>query len=199
MSIVDPWEGEKAVEEIYLRAGAPDDEAWLPSRLALALLGRPVRSVANLKGLAKLEGEGAEQEIVVRRTLSPEIAEWAVGHELGHLVGVTSERLCNFVGAAILMRRGPFLHALASRSDDWEGLAVAFGTTSTSVVLRAGELTGRALAVVTPARVYARGLAEWPDEATLRRWARHGGPGVRRAVLRDDPRRVVLEGEEETG
>lgn len=192
---MDPWDGEKAVEEIYRRAGAPDDEAWLASRLARAL-GHPVRTVGNMKALAKL----SEGEILVRRTLPAAIAEWAVGHELGHLVGVRSERLCNFIGAAVLMRRRPFLAALGEHPDEWELLAELFGTDSTAVVLRAAELTGRPLAVVTPSRVYARGRAEWPDEQTLRAWARNGAPGLRRAVLRDDRRRVVLEGlEDETG
>lgn len=194
MSIVDTWDGEKAVEEIYRRAHAPEDEAWLASRLARAILGRPVRGVANLKALAKLTDDG---EILVRRTLPAPIAEWAVGHELGHVVGVRSERLCNFIGAAVLMRRVPFLVALGEHPDEWELLAEMFGSDSTAVVLRAAELTGRPLAVVTPSRVYARGRAEWPDEQTLRHWARNGAPGLRRAVLRDDRRRVVLEGLEE--
>lgn len=87
--------------------------------------------------------------------------------------------------------------ALGEHPDEWELLAELFGTDSTAVVLRAAELTGRPLAVVTPSRVYARGRAEWPDEQTLRAWARNGAPGLRRAVLRDDRRRVVLEGPEE--
>lgn len=98
----------------------------------------------------------------------------------------------------ILLRRGPFLRVLRE-GEPWHAIAERFGTTSTSVVLRAGELTGRPLAVVTPAHVYARGEARWPDEQTIRRWARHGAPGVRRAVLRDEPKRVVLEGEEDAG
>lgn len=199
MCPVDTWEGEQAVEEIYRLAGAADDEAWLPSRLARVILGRPVRAVANLKPLARLEEHEGRREIVVRRTLPSPIAEWAVGHELGHLVGIRSERMASYVGAAILLRRAPFLRAL-TEGEPWHVLAERFGTTSTSVVLRAAELTGRPIAVVTPAHVYARGEAAWPDEQTLRQWARHGAPGIRRAVLRDEPRRVVLEADEdETG
>lgn len=89
--------------------------------------------------------------------------------------------LASFVGAAILLRRGPFLRALRE-GEPWHVLAERFGTTSTSVVLRSAELTGRPLAVVTPAHVYARGEARWPDEQTIRRWARHGAPGVRASL-----------------
>lgn len=202
MSIVDALDLdlEGLVEDLYDRAGARRDEAWLPSTLA-EVLGVPVDRVANLKALAKLEPDPYDPErrlIQVRRTLPPEIAEWAVGHELGHWAGLTDERACNYVGAALLLRRRPFLAALRS-GEDWATIAEAFGTTSTSAVLRAGELEGRPLAVVTPGRVYARGVAEWPDEGTIRRWARQGGPGIRRAVLRDDPRRIVIEGLEDEG
>ena len=131
--------------------------------------------------------------IDVRASLPPEIAQWAVGHELGHVAGLTDERECDYVGAAIQAPRRPFLQALAELGDDWPALGECFGITSTSAVLRAGELTGRALAVVTPRRVYGRGEAFWPDETTLRHWARHGGPGLAKARLRDDLRRVVVE------
>ncbi len=187
---------ELVVEDLYRRAGASDADAWLPSRLARVLLGRPVLTVPNLKAYASLSRVQDRDVIAVRRTLPSAIAEWAIGHELAHWAGVEDEREANYVGAAILLRRRPFLRALYATEGDWAELAETFGTTSTSAVLRAGELEGRPLAVVTPARVYARGRAEWPDEGTLRRWARQGGPGVRRAKLRDDPRRVVLEGDE---
>lgn len=187
---------ELVVEDLYRRAGATDGDVWLPSRLARVLLGRPVLTVPNLKAYASLSRVQDRDVIAVRRTLPSAIAEWAIGHELAHWAGVVDEREANYVGAAILLRRRPFLRALYATEGDWAELAETFGTTSTSAVLRAGELEGRPLAVVTPARVYARGNAAWPDEGTLRRWARQGRPGVRRAKLRDDPRRVVLEGVE---
>jgi hypothetical protein len=36
----------------------------------------------------------------------------------------------------------------------------------------------------------------WPDEQTLRQWAKRSGPGLRKVTLGDDRRRVVLEAEE---
>lgn len=191
---MDAYELEGIVEELYARAGAGPLDVWRPTHLAKRLGVRIVR----LRGLPKrgeLSRLNGSPIITLRDHLPEAIDEWTTGHELGHFAGLPdgSEREADYVGAAIQLRRRPFLRALHEGAD-WLTLSERFATTSTSVVLRVGELEGRPLAVVTPARSYGRGDAEWPDDPTLRRWVRHGAPGIVRARLPDDPKRWVLEG-----
>lgn len=131
----------------------------------------------------------------VRAGLPRAIEEWTIGHELGHWAGLgqDEEAAANYVGAALQMPRRAFLRALAERPDAWHELGPLFGATSTSAAIRAAELEDRALAVVTPGRVYPH-LIHLP-EPEIRRLARDGAPGLARTRLEDDPRRIVLEAE----
>lgn len=190
---MDAYELDGIVEEIYGRAGAGPDDAWTPTKLARALgvqlereVGLPCRGVFL---------PGPPPTIRTRSGLPRAIEEWTRGHELGHMFGIEAwhERECDYVGAALQMRRRPFLRALAQHGDAWHVLARLFGVTSTSAALRAAELEGRALAVVTPQRVYPRAIY-LPDRA-IRTLALHGGPGIVRAPLEDDRKRIVLEAE----
>lgn len=191
-----PAELDRLVEDLYARAHAGPWDVWRPSKLARALLGpTSLVLVPHLRELAQVSMVLGQSVIAVRSRLPAPIREWAIGHELGHWAGLTDETECDYVGAAIQMRRRPFLNAQNSDRDAWLTHASRFCVTTTSAVLRAGETEGRPFVVVTPGRVYARGEAEWPAESTLRMWARRGGgPGVRAAKLPDDPKRVVLEG-----
>jgi hypothetical protein len=189
---------EGLVEDLYGRAGASPDDVWSPSKLARKL-GVRVVEVPGMLERGKLSRLGDAPLIAIRARLPLEIGEWTIGHELGHLAGLDAEeeRACDYVGAAIQMRRRPFLRALHEHRDAWHELAERFETTSTSAALRAAELEERALAVITPARVYPRAIY-LPDHE-IRRIARVGGPGIVRARLVDDRRRIVVEAREVEG
>lgn len=58
--------------------------------------------------------------------------------------------------------------------------------------LRLGEVDGHSMAIVTPHRTYARGKLVHASPSDLTHWAAYGHPNIRRAVLRDDPRRTLL-------
>ena len=193
--MTDAYELEGIVEELYGRAGAEPCDAWAPSRLAREL-GVRVFEVPAQRARGVLGNLNGSPIVSVRAGLPRPIREWTIGHELGHLAGLSQdeEREADYVGAAIAMRRRPFLRALAAHGDAWHLLGPLFRATSTSAALRAAELEGRALAVVTPSRVYPR-LIHLPD-AEIRRLARVGGPGLACVALVDDHRRIVLEARE---
>lgn len=160
-----------------------------------------ILSVANMKGgdacLIMLHGRPT---ICVRRKLSPTAFRWAVLHELAewHLQrvdyrGADVEHVAEALTAALVVPRDAYRRARRERGESWEQLALDFMATQTCVALRHGEVTGEPLAVVAPATVRVRGREwTWPDEGGLRRLAREVRPGLRRAVLTDDRRRVVL-------
>lgn len=185
---MDRYTLEAIVDEIYGRAGADPCAVVRPSRLARAL-GLLLVRVPGQRPRGLYDGH----RIAVRAGLPRAIEEWTIGHELGHWAGLgqDDEASANYVGAALQMPRRAFLRALAERPDAWHELGPLFGATSTSAAIRAAELEDRALAVVTPGRVYPR-LIHLPDPE-IRRLARDGGPGLSRTRLEDDPRRIVLE------
>ena len=108
--------------------------------------------------------------------------------------GDDEEAAADYLGAALVAPRRAFASALRALGDDLAELAAVFRSTETAAALRVGEVTGRPLAVVAPHRVRVRGPESWawPDESTLRAWARRGRVGVRRCRLRDDDRRMML-------
>jgi Zn-dependent peptidase ImmA (M78 family) len=192
----DQAEIEALAERVYRDVGAAPGDVWLPSRIAEALGIEVVRSSA-----ARMRGayERSTRTITIQSSLTLPIAEWTLGHEIGHDQGLVHERACDLFGACLQMRRGPFLAALHEHGEAWHELAALFTVTSTSAALRAAELQGTPLAVVLPGRgIYSRNIHA--DRETIRRLARTGGPGIRRAPLVDAPDRVVMIAEtEETG
>lgn len=183
------------MEELYGRAGADSHDVWTPSQLARKLGVRVIR-VANAIARGHLAYVAGRPVIAVRAGLPRAIEEWTIGHELGHYLGLgqDEERAADYLGAAIQMRRRPFLRALHDRRDAWHELGPLFGATSTSAARRAAELEDRALAVITPGRVYPH-LIHLPEHE-IRRLSRVGGPGLVRTKLEDDRRRIVLEATE---
>jgi hypothetical protein len=143
---------------------------------------------------------------VIARHLPPLYAHFAIAHEIGHyllrrarFVGDDEERAADYLGAALIAPRRAFLAARRAMGDDLPNLARTFGMTETAAALRLGEVCHVPLAVVAPQTVRVRGPEEWvwPDESTLRRWARGlAQPGIRKVRLTDDPRRVVLDAED---
>ncbi len=202
----DQLELEGIAEAAYCSAGL-DPERPHVARLARALLGPEAirRGPRPLHGPAALVRVGEEWRIVLARGLPPLQAVFAVGHELGHWLlrqhgydGDDEERDADYLAAALLAPRSAFLAARRVLRDDLPALAATFGMTETAAALRLGEVCRVPLAVVAPQTVRVRGPEGWvwPDEASLRRWARGRPlPGIRKVRLTDDPRRVVLDAE----
>jgi hypothetical protein len=189
---VDSYELEGMAEEAYARAGGSPSDVWRPSTIARRL-GIQLMREPNSMARGRITLDGDCPRITVRAGLPRPIEEWTIGHEIGHFLGLRQdqEREADYFGAALQMRRRPFLRALYQRGNAWHELGPIFGATSTSAALRAAELEERAMAIVTPARVYPH-LIQLPEHE-IRRLARVGGPGLARTQLEDDRRRIVLE------
>lgn len=192
--MVDWGDLEALAEAVYRLAEWGNDDRATPHQLALRLFGPgSVRSVANLTEHAFIGRLGDRVLIAVRKSLSKPYAQHAIGHELGHYIvdreGVTFETsdqletACDYIGAAIQMRRGPFRARVRSVGLDPRQLAIDFGTTETGAALRVGETEHVPLAVVSPATVRARGPWVWPDESVVRKWAHDPAPGLRKVTL----------------
>jgi hypothetical protein len=184
-------------------AGLGADEVASPLWIARKLLGADaVRDVPMVGRYATLARVGDRRVIAVNPRLADATYQWAIGHELGHWIRGTGhgerdceEAACHYVAAALLMPRAAFLGAYRRRGHDASSvhqLALAFGVTDTSAALRIGETDGRPVAVVAPHRIFARGDAEWPEEAAIRTWAKRGNPSLSRVRLVDDCARVAL-------
>ena len=197
-----PGDLDLAARRLRARAGLSEWDVVLPGIVAQRLFGpdgyEVVHGLGMLGELRVWDGGG---QVRVDAGISRDERHFSAGHELGHysdhleawgLEGVELERACDVFAAALMMPAAPFLEALQLFGDDWSAIAPLFAATPTAVILRAGELTGRPLAVVSPHSCRARGEAEWPPEETLRRWRETPGPGVVAARLRDDPKRYLL-------
>lgn len=194
-------EGEAGV--LYRSTGFELDEPAPMLELARRALGRGCVLQVHARAIpgdACLATVGGERRLYLRRGLSPERARWAIAHELGHwALGVDSssrenEDNCDALAAALVAPRAAFRAALRECGDRYHKLAVWFQTTESCAALRLGEVTGDPLALIAPARVRVRGSEfVWPGEAELRQLAaKPRVPGVRKARLRDDQRRVAM-------
>jgi hypothetical protein len=151
-------------------------------------------------GDAKIHTVNHRPTICVRAKLGKESLRWAILHELAewHLQrvgyrGEDVELVAEALTAALVVPRRDYQKALRTHGERWEQLAIDFSTTQTCVALRHGEVTDEPLAVIAPATVRVRGREwTWPEERAIRLLARAERPGLRRAKLTDDPRRVVL-------
>jgi hypothetical protein len=182
------------------------DDSGPPPVLELArrILGgsKPVDAVPHraLRGDGQLARVGDERRIYVRSGLTPARLRWAIAHELGHFVlGVDSssrenEAAADAFAAAITVPRRAFEGALLETGSSYRKLAEWFATTESCVALRWSEVTREPLALVTPLSVRTRGDDfGWPAEAAIRALAQKSrAPGVRKARLSDDRRRVAL-------
>lgn len=186
------------------RAGYALDDVPGAGELVRAILGPGAVRRAPPSALRGAEGElvtmNGAPRIYVSSRLGPARQAFVILHELAHHAlgarehgGPELEQLCDGIAAALLCPRGAFRAAVCRHGLDWAQLALDFGTSCSVAALRYGEVMGEPLALVAPRSVRVRGAAwTWPDERGMRRLARHGGPGLARAVLPDDARRVVL-------
>lgn len=175
------------------------DGSEAPKVVALArrVLGGPGTVLTvharALPGDACLATVHGQRRIYLRSGLEPRRLRWAVAHELGHLAleldssTRENEDACNAFAAALLAPRRAFQRALAETGVSYTKLARWFATTESCVALRFGEVTDVPLMLVAPQRIRVRGAEfVWPAAGSTRL------PGVRRATLRDDHRRVAL-------
>lgn len=137
--------------------------------------------------------------IAIRRTVPLDEQQFYVAHELGHLLlpdqrSETIEAECDYFAAALMAPR-PAVFSL-HRAFGWNLRAIAEEVvgTQTWAALRLGEALRAPLAAVSPVTVRVRGPEDfaWPEETTIRRWARKPGPGLRKVAITDRPRRAVL-------
>lgn len=194
---MDAGDLEGMADAVCALAGVDDEDQLYPSAIAKRLFG-PGAVVASqgLRARGRLSLVDGLHSITVRASLRREQMEHTVGHELGHWIlrryGVSEdpqvEIACDFIGAALVARRGIFRRAYRTRSI--EQLAFDFGTTETLAALRIGETIGTPIAVISPQVVRVRGdVWEWPSEIEIRR----GAPtGLKKTSFRDDPKRFAL-------
>lgn len=194
---MDAGELEGTANFVLHQAGEDGTEA--PSLKALAATVGPVEYHRGLRGHAALARVGEQWRIYVRRGLPDVVARFAIAHEIAEFwlmverhLGDWVEHDANYTAAAMLTPRAAFLRAIREGLDR-VALADEFGITQTHAALREAELTGQPRAVVTPQRVYLRGDDQPWTEDQAKREARRPGPGVRKSVLTDAPRRVVLD------
>jgi len=177
-------------------------------RLARKLLGPgAVERGTHLVGVAaRLFTVAGERRIAVSRKLPYSYAAHAVGHELGHIVfdelGYREDDLeaaCDLFGAAVMAPIPAVSAMLRAFGRDHVAIADEVCSTQTWAALRVAECLRIPRAIITPQRLYVRGpeAFEWGPEDELRRLARGRlRPGIARAKLTDDPRRVVIDVEE---
>lgn len=204
---MDRYDVEALATETYRRLGLDPERPVDTFRIARLELGADaiVRGTAIAGEIATTFMFQGRRRIAINRKFPVETQQHAVGHELGHArfdaLGFRDENieeLCDLYGAA-LMAPAPAVRAmLRAFGRDHAAIADEIVSTQTLAALRIAEVLGIPRAVVTPARIYARGPEEfvWGPEDELRRLARRTRPGIVRAKLTDDPRRVVIDVDE---
>lgn len=180
-----------ATETFELSGVSPGDR--VPLAALARRLGIPVHLVPNLRPRGWLADVDGRATIALRKSLRGAEFRFTLGHELGHWAlrrfgirpadPVFEERIANAFSARLVVPKEHFVRLCTGAS--FEDLARLYGTTQACIALRYGEVTGRPVAVVVPAHVYGRGDAQWPDEGTVRMWARRGGPGLARTRFTD--------------
>lgn len=194
--VMDDWEW--AAGDVYKRAGITDGEPRSPDVLARKL-GIRVVPVANMVDLGAIAETDRGWVMGYRASQPPASLRHTKAHELGHWAARVNgledtEANADLTAAAILMPPAAFRRRLRAVGIDPRQLALPFKVSETSAALRLGELERMPLALVAPATVRVRGPEEWvwPEEQTIRRWAREPHPGLVAVRLRDDRRRTLI-------
>jgi hypothetical protein len=192
---------EREAESLYRSAGLDVVAGAAPGTLIRSLLGpESLRFVKErwLRGGGTLARVSSEWRVYLRFGMPPERARFVALHELAHwAMPGASEDDCDALAACLLAPRPAFERALAATARPrrsvlrvYSDLGAWFLCTDSFAALRHSEVTGAPLLLLSPARARARGVAyPWPAETLLRRL---DVPGLRKARLRDDPRRVVV-------
>jgi hypothetical protein len=211
---LDPADLEGIAEQLYRDAKLDPSEPASPVRIAKTLLGADAvrivpKHALRFAGAALVPVDGKYRIFVSNAVPQAEIAHH-VGHELAHwalkregFAGPKDEeeKLADYIGAALVAPRAAFLRAVRAFGDDFTDgdtraqFAEAFAASESLTVLRLGETTSRAIALVRPGLVRVRGQLSfvWPDEHTLIGWARGPlPPGIVKARLGDDRARIII-------
>lgn len=207
--MLDSTQVEALAVDLYRRLGFDPSQPVDTFRLARKLLGpNAIERGTTIAGLpARLFIINGERRIAVSRKLSAEYAMFYAGHELGHVIldelGYRAddvEAVCDMFGAAVMAPVPAVTAMLRAFGRDHEAIADEVGATQTWAALRIAECLGIPRAIITPQRLYVRGPETfvWGPEDALRRLAKgNGRPGITKARLGDDPRRVVLDIDDE--
>lgn len=202
------WDADGVQRDLYQRARIDPDEPANMLTLAKGLgLEVHVLRPAPFPGDGALVRVYEQWKVFIRGGIERERKRFALAHEIAEwaLRGQVDEQIeeaCNAVAAALIAPARAFRARRNEVGRNWEQLALPFGMTQTGAALRDGEVIGEPLAVVAKlVRVRGPDSWVWPDELTLRRWASKPPPGLAKARLTDDPKRIVLlpEHADETG
>jgi hypothetical protein len=189
---------EREACRLYRKAGLDWSEGAAPFDLITGIMGPDsVRWAESdwLRGGGAAVRIGATWKIYLYRHHPKNNLRFIACHELSHIWlgrGAT-ETECDALAACLLAPRPAFQSALREVGSDYAKLAKWFVTTEAWAALRFGEVTLAPPALVSPASVRIRG--EWSlssEPSAVRALAGQVAPGLRRARLRDDPRRIVL-------
>lgn len=194
-----------AVEE-YRARGLDPAEPVSTLRLARlkfhpGVITRPPTFAARFPSCTGTDPRTGLRYIGLKRTIPRDEVQWYCGHELAHLIlgvphgkGAAIEAACDYLGACLMAPR-PAVHALYRACGfDVSAIAKHVVATQTWAGLRLAEALLVPLAAVGPT-VRVRGPEEWawPDEGTIRGWARgKAGPGLRKVRVTDRPGRMLL-------
>lgn len=202
---MDFIELEAIAVETYQRHGFDPAVPVSTFKIARAVLNdpEPVTRPPTLLGFpSTVYRSGARTKIALRRSVPDDEALFYVGHELGHILlgkpqggGAEIEGMCDYLGAALMAPRPAVMGLHRAFGWDLEAIGDVVCATQSWAALRLGETLRVPLAAVSPALVRVRGPEEhvWPEEETIRRWARgKPGPGLRKVAVTDRPRRIVL-------
>lgn len=195
--MVEPDDLERFAIRTYERHNLPPERPVATFKLVRLQTGEPVvRAELVGRDASTFELHG-KRRVAVRRGLSLPYAVFWAGHELAHVLleheGVTGaelEQACDYLGAALIAPR-PAMHRLFNAHGfDLATIAAKTRSTQTWVTLRIGEVERVPLVAISPRDVRPRGPAEWvwPDERTLRAWAREERPGLRKVEITDGGR-----------
>lgn len=190
---------DRVAETLYKAAGFETTAQAPLLVLAERLLGDgAVRTVPA--GVLRSEGAiarlGQAWRIYLAEDCSPHRRKFILAHELSHwaLGPDAPEESCDRLAAALVLPKAAFSVGLRRARTASVRLARSFGVDQSCAWLRAGEVTGKGVAVVQPQLVRVRGSWErQPPRNDMRAAAALSAPrGMHKAVLRDDPSRVVL-------
>lgn len=194
--------------DAYRRAGLDPQQPVSTLKLARLLHGpETIMRVPSLLGgrQAALCWVNGTPRIALRKCIPLDYLGHCCGHELAHVElgrphdgDPDLEGECDYLASCFMATRPAALSL--HRAFGWELREIAneVVATQTWAALRLGETLLVPVAAVSPTTVRVRGPEEtsWPDEATIRSWARRPGPGLRKIRIDDQRGRAAIVADE---